>query len=125
MLQRNTPLPSRIAGRCPSERREWFGARAGHGHCAVAWQPMTPILVSGLESLLDQQAAEPRTVDKEIGLNDAAVLKGHGRDVAAFVQADLDDPALRPDHAVLLGHAAEVFGVERRIELKGDRKSVV
>src|SRR6185369_9565542 len=57
VLQRDPPLPARRARRRTRIRRQRAAPRAGNRHCAIAWQPVCPILVFGSESLADQQSA--------------------------------------------------------------------
>ena len=94
------------------------GPRARHRHRAIARQPVRPILVAGLQRLLDQQAAEARAIDEEIGLDLPAALERDRGDVAILVHADIDDLAFGALDPVLLGKAAQIFGVERGVELE-------
>ena len=80
---------------------------------------MAPILVAGLQRLFDEEAAEARAVDEEIGLENPAILQRHGRNVAAVVDADVDDLAFGAHHSMLLGEAAEILRIKRGIEVEG------
>src|SRR5436190_11237456 len=60
VLQRNAPLPSRLARRRTRIRMERFGPRARNGNRPIARQPLAPVVIAGLERLLDQQSAESR-----------------------------------------------------------------
>ena len=53
---------------------------AGDGGGAVAGQPLEPVLVSGLQRALDQQAAKAAAVDEEIALDLLASLERHRGD---------------------------------------------
>ena len=75
VLERNAPLPSRLARRRPRIGSERIGARAGHRHRPVAGQPVAPVLVTGLQRLLDQQSAKARAVDEEIGRDPCGRLR--------------------------------------------------
>src|SRR3954466_14787995 len=104
MLERDSPLPTRLARRGSSQRVDGSGAGARHGHRAVTRQPMAPVLVSGLQRLLDEEAAEARAVDEEIGLDDLPVLQGYGGNVAALMHADVDDFAFGASYPLLPPH---------------------
>src|SRR4029079_11645178 len=84
MLQRDSPLPAGITGRCSRVRRQWRDPSARDGHCAIARKPMRPILITGLQGLLDEQPAEARAIDEEIRLDQALALQRHTRDVPNF-----------------------------------------
>ena len=66
VLQRNAPLPAGLARRGARVRRERPDVLAGHGHGAIAGQPVRPFVVAGLERLLDEQAAKARAVDEQV-----------------------------------------------------------
>ena len=91
--------------------RKRFGARAGDRHRPVARQPPAPVVVSSLERLLDEKAAEAGAVDEEVGGNSAALFQGDRCNVAVVGLADINDPSLCAHDAVLLGERAEVFCV--------------
>ena len=87
MLERDPPLPARLARGRARVGRERCGAGARHRHRAIARQPMAPVLVAGLQRLLDQQPAEARAIDEEVGLDLAAALERDRGDVAVLVHA--------------------------------------
>ena len=53
------------------------GLLAGHGHRAIAGQPVGPVVVAGLQRLLDQQAAESRAIDEQVAGDARAGLQRH------------------------------------------------
>src|SRR5205085_6446014 len=103
MLEGDPPLPAGLSSGRPRVRRERGDAAARHRNRAIARQPPAPVLVAGVKSLLDQKPAEPRTVDEEIGSEDAPVLKRNGSDIPAFVLGDIDNLAFGAPNTVLLG----------------------
>src|SRR4051812_46171064 len=104
VLQRNAPLPPALMG---GRAREWVwvarvAARRGDG--AIARKPLRPVLVSGLERLLDQQPAKAGAVDEELAFDDPAVGKLHRFDESVLAaKLDVDDLAFDPVDAVALG----------------------
>ncbi len=115
----DAPLPTRLASGRPRQGDERLDPRARHRHRAVARQPVRPVLVSGLQRLLDQQAAEAGAVDEEIRFDPAVAFERDRRDVAAVAHFDIDDLPLGALDAVLLGEGAQISRVERRIEVEG------
>jgi hypothetical protein len=105
----------------------WIGYRGGrpgdgarHRDGAVVRQPVAPILEPRAQRLPQQQRAEARAVDEQVGRQLRAVGQRHALDEAGFgVQADLDHPPLDTDHPCPLGMAAQESGIERRVEMKG------
>ena len=97
MLQRNAPLPAGLARRGARVGRQGAGALAGHRHRPIAGQPMGPVLVSGLQRLLDQQPAKARTVDEQIRLDPLAVIQlQRANESVLAAQFDIHDLALDP-----------------------------
>ena len=120
VLQRDAPLPARGARRRARVRRRRAGLLAGHGHRAIAGQPVRPVLVAGLQRLLDQQAAESRAVDEQVAGDARAALQRDGFDEAVFAaQLHVDDFAFDALDAARLGVAAQVLRVEAGIEVIG------
>src|SRR3954452_13924277 len=97
VLERDPPLPAaRMRGRA-RERIEPFAMAARRGDRAVARQPVSPVLVTGLERLLDEQAAESRAVDEQLALDDLSVRHLDRFDVPILtVLPDVGDLALDP-----------------------------
>ncbi len=64
--------------------------------------------------------AEARAVDEQIAFDAGAILEDDRLDEAGLaILGDVDDAAFRAHHALRLGHAAQVAGVQARIELEG------
>ncbi len=99
------------------------GPRRAQGAAAapVHRQQMRPVLVAGLQRLLDQQAPEAGAVDEQVALDGRAGLQPQGGDEAGLgVLVDLDDLALGPLDAQPLGEAAQVLAVEDGVEMIGE-----
>ena len=81
---------------------------------------MSPVLVTGLERLLDQQAAEARAIDEEIALDRPAVrqLDATRTKPSSLRSCDVDDLAFDPVHAGTLGEIAKEARIKTRIEMK-------
>ena len=118
MLEADAPLPSRLARGRPRVWVKRLGPRAGNGHRAVARQPPAPILITGLQRLLDQQSAEARAIDEEVRLDDLPAFERDRRDVAIFGGRDVDDAPFGPPDAMHLGKRVQIFRIERGIEVK-------
>ena len=81
---------------------------------------MAPVLVAGLESFLDEQAAESRAIDEEIAGNAPAILQVQRLDEAGFgVLVHFDDLPFDAHRAALFGVAAQIGRVEAGVELEG------
>ena len=90
------------------------------GQGAVGWQPMAPILVSGLQGLLDQQTPEASAIDEQVALDDGAGLHDQRLDMAiGAALANAGDLALDAARAGRLGHAAQELAVEAGVEVVG------
>ena len=79
---------------------------------------MAPVLVTGLQGLLDQQPAKTRAVDEKIGFDDFAVGHLHtGHETALRVTKDLRDLAFDTLHTplrdlgTLMGSVVEAVGL--------------
>ncbi len=71
VLERDAPLPAgRVRGGA-GIGGEVFRARARHRECAVAGQPVRPVLVADAERVGDQQAAKAGAIDEQVA-RDAA-----------------------------------------------------
>ena len=68
-------LPAHVPGGRERVRGERPGALTGHGDGAVTRQPVRPVLVSGLQRALDQQAPKTGAVEVQIGLDALAALQ--------------------------------------------------
>src|SRR4051812_22263832 len=100
MLQWNAPLPARLArgGACVGRQRSRVLTR--HGGSTIAWQPAGPLVVAGLESLLDEQPAKSRAVDEEIAGDFGAVFELDRFDPAVdAAQLHVDDLGVGALHA--------------------------
>ena len=84
MLQRDAPLPTGFARRRTRVGSGGGEPFAGHRHGAVTRQPLAPVMVSGVQGLLDEQSAEPRAVHEEVASDLAAVGELQRLDVAVF-----------------------------------------
>ena len=81
---------------------------------------MGPVVVTGLQSLFDQQAAKPRAVDEQLAGNLRPGFQRHGFDEAiGAAQRYVDDLALDAFHATRFGVAAQVLGVQPGVEVVG------
>src|SRR3954454_2514778 len=67
VLEGDAPLPARRARRRSRKRQMVAAELARDGERAVAGEPFGPILETGLQRLLDEQSAEARAVDEEVG----------------------------------------------------------
>jgi hypothetical protein len=121
VLQRDAPHPAGRMGGGAGEGRQAIAAHlALVGHGAVVGQPVVPVLEAGLQRPLDQQGAEARAVDEQVGLQHLAAVGGDRLDEAVLAaQGDVDHLALAPDHAALLGVVAQVAGIEAGVEMEG------
>ena len=107
VLQRDAPLPARLASDGQGVRRRRRVAGALHGDGAVAGQPARPVLIAGLQRLLDQQAAKAAAIYEEVAVDARAVLQIEALDEAGFgMQRDVRHPAFDAAHAARLGEAA-------------------
>ena len=66
MLQGNAPAPSGGVRRRACVGNRVVRSLARHRQSAIAREPMGPVVETSLESALDQQGAQTRTVDEEI-----------------------------------------------------------
>ena len=127
--------PSRCRSRCCSGIRHRQPACARSRACRAPRGPpfaigtaiarsqgsqCAPVLVAGLQGLLDQQAAEARAVDEQVAFDELAVFQHKCGDEACFgMLADVTDLALDAPEAVALGEAAQEARVQTRVELVG------
>jgi hypothetical protein len=89
---------------------------------------MAPVVIAGLERLLDQQAAEARAIDEQIARELPAIIQRDAGHKAAFaIERDIGDPAFVPHHAAVFGKLAQESGIAARIEVIGiiDRRQIV
>src|SRR6202035_271684 len=84
MLERNAPLPSRLARRRTSVRHRRSDALARHGHRPIARQPFGPVIESCSQQTFDEQCAHPGAVDEQISVDHIASVGMYGRDKAGF-----------------------------------------
>src|SRR5438874_230871 len=119
VLERDAPLPARRARGRARERQMIAAELARHSKRPVAREPFRPIVETGLQRLLNQQAAKSRTVDEEVGFDPCAALQHHPLHEAGLtVLHDVDDAAFGTYDARRFGEAAKIAGVERGIELE-------
>src|SRR5262249_38058048 len=69
MLQRDTPLPARIARDGACVRNRFADGCRLRRDSAVTVEPVRPVLVSDMQRLADEQAAEARAVDEQVALD--------------------------------------------------------
>lgn len=121
VLQWDAPLPARAVRRGSRQRQQRPHRSARHGHRAVAGQPLAPVVIAGLQRLLDQQAAQARAVEEEVAFDGLAARQLHSSDATVLALAHFDDLALHALHAALLRVAAQIARVETRVEVEGMR----
>ncbi len=81
---------------------------------------MRPVLVTRLERLLDQQAAESRAIDEEVPFDDLTVFQRDGFHETGFrIQGRIFDQALDSLDAASLGKLSQVLAVLDRIDVVG------
>ncbi len=79
---------------------------------------MRPVLVTGVQRLLDQQSAKTRAVDEQVGFDARAVVEHQGLDEPVRgAQAGLDNLAFGALDAARFGVAAQIAGVQTGIEV--------
>ena len=121
VLQRDAPLPARRARRRARVRRR-AARRVSHGTAmrAVARQPVRPVLVAGLQRLLDQQAAKAGAIDEQVAVDPLRRLRAPPRRRSRRpARSDVDDLAFDALHAARLGVAAQVPRVQAGVEVVG------
>src|SRR5690349_12714035 len=84
MLQRNAPPPARIVGDGSREWRSRADEFRLHGRRAIARQPLRPVVVARLQSLLDEQTPEARAVDEEVPADSLARFENERLDETGF-----------------------------------------
>ncbi len=121
MLQRNAPLPSRVArsrARVGGQNRRAF---ARHRHGAIARQPVRPALEAGLQRLLDQKAAEAGTIDEEIPPPRSARRAGRSMKPPGAAERIHDPP---PSSMCRTPRAPDSHAnISRRAKRRNDRRS--
>src|SRR3979411_2599935 len=120
VLEWDSPLPSCRAGSRQGIGSELAGALAGNCNGAVARQPLRPVLVTGLQRLLDQQTAKARSVDKEIRLAALAALERQRLDKAGLApKLNIHHFAFCPTDSTSFGVGTQVARVEASIKMIG------
>ena len=130
---RRWPLPMRCCSgmrHCqPGGVRGRAGERIGiariaarHRDRAVAGQPVRPVLVAGIQRLLDQQPAKARAVDEQVALDD----RDRRRASTEFDEAALAVERRRRRSCLrcgctprVLGIVAQEFRIEAGVEVEG------
>src|SRR6187431_2399733 len=80
MLQRDAPLPAGAVRRGARQRDQWLHGAAGDRDRAVTGQPVRPVVVAGVQGLLDEQAMHARAVDEKITFDATTVVQHDGAD---------------------------------------------
>src|SRR6185437_9509411 len=120
VLQRDAPGPAGLARGAAHERRGRTGVFAGHDHCAVARQPMRPVLVAGVQGLLDQQPAETGAIEEQVALDAFAAFQYHRLDeTVVAAQLHIDDRAFGTTHPQILRITTQQPPVQARVEMVG------
>ena len=119
VLKGNAPLPAGRVRRRSRIRRELPRGR-GYGPGAVAGQPVCPVPVTRGQRALDQQAAKPRAIDKQIAVNLALARQFHAvHKAAGRILLDLDDFPFDTRDPALLGIVAQERGVQAGVKMVG------
>ena len=80
---------------------------------------MRPVLVAGIERLLDQQAAKTGAIDEQVALDDRTVGEHHRFHVAALaVDFGVDDLSFDPAHAAVFSIVAQECRIQAGIEVE-------
>src|SRR5262249_34407080 len=91
-----------------------------HRQPAIGRQPLAPVLIAGLERLLDQQPAEAGAIDEQVALELFAGFEFERGDEAALaILTDPADPPLDAAPAEFCGEPAEEAGIGAGIEMIG------
>ena len=77
VLQGNTPLPAGPVRRGAGVGQQLWRRFTGNGQRRVTLQPLGPVLVAGLQGLLDQETAKTRTVDEKVAFDPLAAGQQH------------------------------------------------
>src|SRR4051794_2305531 len=124
MLQRNSPQPTRRHRGRARVRRGLTSRFTGHRNCTIARQPMTPIVITCVEAMLDQEPAKTRTIDKKITFDDSTVLEHHGIDRTRFaVELHIHDLGIHSPNAKISRVLAQTGRIQSGIEMKGVTES--
>ena len=124
MLQGNAPLPTGFTCGGARERFQGTVALAGYRHGPVAGQPVAPVLIAGLQGILNQKTAKPRAIDEEIGCQALAIGQRDSLDEPVFAsKMHRDDLAFDPPDPTRLGAPPQERRVKRRVEVIGIGKA--
>jgi hypothetical protein len=124
VLQRDAPAPARVVGDRARVRDERPDRLAADGQRAVARQPVRPVLVAGVERLLDQQATEPRAVDEQVTGERTPAIEAQRGDAAGLgVEVDRLDQPLDPRDPERLAVATQLGRVAAGVEVVGVDKA--
>jgi hypothetical protein len=121
VLQRNLPLPARLVRDGPRVRRDVVQRIVSlQREGAVVAQPLRPVLVARLESLLDEHAAEARAIEEQVSLDAPAIFHDHRVDETGLgVLHDLADLALDAFDSLRLAALSQVTRIQRGVEVIG------
>src|SRR5438105_8145673 len=119
VLERDAPLPTSLAGRRARVGREGTVMFTGDSDRAITRKPFRPVLIPGLQRPFAQQAVKASAIDEQIGVEPTAVAGGDRLDKPRFaILRDLDDVARDAFNSEPFGVAAQISGVERRVEVE-------
>ena len=122
MLQRDAPLPAGAVRGGARHRDQRLHGAAGDRDRAVTGQPVRPILVAGVQGLLDEQALHARAVDEKITFDAAAIAQHDGADESIrLALLHGDDFAFNAFDALSLGQLAQESGIQSGVEVVGVR----
>src|SRR5438270_10906813 len=120
MLQRNAPLPARLARGHTRVGRWRLYFLAWNRSRPVQRRPVGPILKPGTERAPDQQPTKARAIDEQITRYRRAAFQADAfHESALAVLLHFDDLALDAPRAAALGVVAQVSRLHPRIELIG------
>ena len=79
---------------------------------------MRPVLIPGVQCLLDEQASNAGAVDEQLAFDTATVLEHHGgNETVGFALLHADDLAFGAHEAVALSQGAQESGVQSGVEM--------
>lgn len=93
--------------------------RQGTVKCAIARQPLTPVVVADVERLSNQQTAKAAAVEEQLSFHGTTILEPHlGYEIVFRAPPHVDDPSLDPPHAAHLAVATQICRIQASIEME-------